>query len=76
MLIADAMLECILDKRDEHQWRYSLVGSLIRHVYSYLYLVSISQLHQFGIGADKRELLGKWHTTLIALIEHKAHHLR
>ena len=76
MLVADAVFECILDEGDEHQRRDKLVWSFRGQVHRDFYLVGIAQSHQRDVVADEVELAVERNTVLVALVEHKAHHLR
>ena len=76
VLIADAVLEGILDEGDENERRYLAVGCLLWQIDGDLHLIGVAQLHQRDIVADEVELTGERHALLVAFVEHKAHHLR
>ena len=76
MLIADAMLEGILDERDKHQGRNLLVGHFAGQVDINAHLVGIAQAHQRDVVADEVELTRQGHPFLVTFVKDEAHHLR
>ena len=75
LLVAHAVLEGVLNERDEQHRSNQTVGQFIGNAHADAYMVGEAQLHQFQVIAQEVYIASQRYHGVIALIEHVAHEL-
>ena len=76
LLVADTVLEGVLDERDEQQRGDGDARGVVGEVGAEAQLVGVAHTHKPGVVVHKLNLLGHRHALVVALVEHVAQDFR